>query len=100
MLERRAFLEVMYETLPDKSKIQFSKKITSFTESEEGIEVNFADGTCERGDIVVGADGVHSVVRQAMWDCANRLEPGLITVEEKKSRFRMETTETKPRQFH
>ena len=43
----------------------------------------FEDGACE-GDIVVDCDGVHSTVRQLMWENANRLSPGLITAIEKR----------------
>lgn len=84
LLERRALLEVLYETLPDKSKVVFNKHMMKTVESADGIEVFFADGTSEKGDIVVGTDGIHSVVREAMWERANAVEPGLITVEEKK----------------
>jgi len=35
--------------------------------------------------MVVGADGVHSKVREIMWDKANTAKPGMITVEEKRS---------------
>lgn len=84
LLERRAFLELLYDTLPDKSKILFNKQVTEVVESKDGVEVFFADGTSEKGDVVVGSDGVHSAVRQAMWDHANAAEPGTITVQEKK----------------
>ncbi|POR35297.1 FAD-dependent urate hydroxylase [Tolypocladium paradoxum] len=83
MLERRAFLETLYDTLPDKSRVHFNKKIEKIVENADGVEISFSDGTTERGDFVLGADGVHSVVRQAMWDHANTVEPGLITVDEK-----------------
>ncbi|PNY24071.1 FAD-dependent urate hydroxylase [Tolypocladium capitatum] len=83
MIERRALLETLYDTLPDKSRVHFNKKIEKIVENTDGVEISFADGTTERGDFVLGADGVHSVVRQAMWDHANTVEPGLITVDEK-----------------
>ena len=85
LLERRALLQVLYDTLPDKSKVVFNKGITKTVEGVDGVEIFFADGTSEKGDIVVGADGVHSAVREAMWDHANATSPGLITVEEKKA---------------
>ncbi|KAH7304208.1 FAD binding domain protein [Stachybotrys elegans] len=85
LLERRALLDVLYQTLPDKAKVHFNKKVVRTTETRDSVEVFFADGTSEKGDIIVGADGVHSVVREAMWDYANSVSPGLITVEEKKS---------------
>jgi 2-polyprenyl-6-methoxyphenol hydroxylase-like FAD-dependent oxidoreductase len=37
--------------------------LTSLHEKEDGVTVQFSDGTDERFDLVVGADGVHSTVR-------------------------------------
>ncbi|KAL4900544.1 hypothetical protein BDW74DRAFT_182630 [Aspergillus multicolor] len=85
LLERRALLETLYVTLPDKSKVVFNKEVEKIIEQATHIDVFFADGTSERGDLVIGADGVHSAVRQAMWERANSIEPGIITVDEKKS---------------
>ena len=48
----------------------------------------YCDGTSEKGDIVVGVDGVHSTVREKMWERADRLEPGIIDVKEKKGSVR------------
>ena len=38
--------------------------LTSIYEKEDGVTVCFSDGTEERFDLVVGADGVHSLVRE------------------------------------
>lgn len=84
LLERRGYLEVLWENLPDKPKVLFNKKVTDIVEDDNGIEVFLGDGTSERGDIVVGADGVHSTVREKMWERANLLEPGIIDIKEKK----------------
>lgn len=85
-MERRIFLEVLYDGLPDKSRILMNKSVKSVQEDEEGVEVFCDDGTSERGDLVIGCDGVHSKVRQTMWENAAKLEPGLITASEKKSK--------------
>lgn len=84
LLERRGYLEVLWQNLPDKSKVLFNKKVADIVEDDDGVEVFLSDGTSERGDIVIGADGVHSTVREKMWERANRLEPGIIDVKEKK----------------
>ncbi len=84
-MERRIFLEVLYDGLPDKSRILMNKSVKSVQEDEDGVEVFCHDGTSERGDIVLGCDGVHSKVRQTMWENAAKLEPTLITASEKKS---------------
>jgi salicylate hydroxylase len=42
--------------------IDLSRRATGFTESASGITLHFADGTTEKGDILVGADGLKSVI--------------------------------------
>ena len=54
-------------------------------DGEEEAYVELEDGSVERGDIVVGCDGVHSSVREAMWTIANKSIPGFISNEEKQS---------------
>ena len=51
--------------------------------SETGVRVITKDGEEFAGDIVVGVDGVHSVIRQEMWALADKLSPGLISDKEK-----------------
>lgn len=43
--------------------VHLNKKATRFEESEDGVELFFEDGTSAKGDILVGADGVKSIVR-------------------------------------
>ncbi|KAJ3288639.1 hypothetical protein HDU79_004684 [Rhizoclosmatium sp. JEL0117] len=47
------------------------KKFVSLEENENGVTANFEDGTSASGDFIVGADGVHSAVRRAIFgkDC-------------------------------
>ena len=63
-----------------------NKRVQSIQENEDGVEVFCHDGTSERGDLVIGCDGVHSKVRQTMWENAAKIDPGLITASEKKSK--------------
>ena len=51
--------------------------------SDTGVRVITKDGEEFAGDIVVGVDGVHSVIRQEMWALADKLSPGLISDKEK-----------------
>ncbi|KAI1816161.1 FAD/NAD(P)-binding domain-containing protein [Poronia punctata] len=44
--------------------IQWGKRATRVEHSHEGVEVHFDDGTSAKGDILVGADGVHSIVKK------------------------------------
>jgi len=41
-------------------------------EDRDGVEVVLDDGTVERGDMVLGCDGVRSQVREKMWELASQ----------------------------
>ncbi|KAI1463431.1 putative monooxygenase [Daldinia caldariorum] len=65
---RPLFIDALYQSLPDsfKARIKVNKHVTKVNISDDGVVVECADGTVERGSIVLGADGVHSRVRQCM----------------------------------
>ena len=44
--------------------IRLSHRAVGFTETDSGVELRFADGTSAKGDVLVGADGLKSVVRK------------------------------------
>ncbi|KAF2143952.1 uncharacterized protein K452DRAFT_224000 [Aplosporella prunicola CBS 121167] len=84
VLERRRFLEIMYEKLPDKSRVRAGVGVVDVIDSEDNVKAILADGTVEEGDLLIGCDGVHSLIRSFMWRNANAAIPGLITATEKK----------------
>jgi FAD dependent monooxygenase len=71
LFDRQACVTHLYDGLPDKSKIQTSKRLERIEHTETGVRVHLADGTIEEGDIIIGADGVHSTTRKLMWDYAS-----------------------------
>lgn len=76
-------LQVLYENIKDKSKVLTEKRITQIGVDEKGVKATMADGSTYEGDILIGADGIHSTVRQHMWDIANKTSPGYIPASEK-----------------
>ena len=89
-LARQELLALFYKHVPEKSKILPGKRVVKVIHSETGVRVITKDGEEFAGDIVVGVDGVHSVIRQEMWALADKLSPGLITDKEKQdSRLRL-----------
>ena len=60
---RRGFVLDLLRTGADPGQVRFGTTVTGLAETDDGIEVSFADSTTERYDLVVAADGVHSRVR-------------------------------------
>src|ERR1700753_309023 len=52
--------------VPDEC-VRLSHKLTGLDEVADGVRLTFADGTTAVADAVVGADGVHSVVRDILF---------------------------------
>jgi len=83
LLERQRLLSIIHENLADKSKIVLDKKVAKVEHRSDGVVVECKDGSRFEGDVLVGADGVFSKVRQEMWRLAEEAKPGLISAEEK-----------------
>ncbi|KAL0253203.1 hypothetical protein SLS55_010175 [Diplodia seriata] len=77
-VDRQMVLQVLYDRLEDKSKVLLSKKVAKVALAAGRVEVTAVDGSLFAGDILVGADGVHSFVRQEMWRIADEISPGYI----------------------
>lgn len=60
-----------------------NKRVSKIEHSSEGVTVFCTDDTVYKGDIVVGADGAHSIVRHEMWRHMDFVEPGLLPASEK-----------------
>ena len=50
-------------------RVAYGKRLTGFRDGSESIVASFADGTTAEGDVLLGADGIRSTVR-------NLLDPG------------------------
>ncbi|KAI1774429.1 FAD/NAD(P)-binding domain-containing protein [Hypoxylon cercidicola] len=74
---RPHFIEVLYQTLPDsaKERIKLKKHVVNVKVLDDGVSVECADGTVEEGSIIIGADGVHSRIRQCMQALAEGKSP-------------------------
>jgi len=73
--ERTKYLEVFYDKIKNKSKILLNKNITSVEQSDNGVTVKCDDGTSYHGDVLAGADGVRSKIREEMWRLAAQGSP-------------------------
>lgn len=75
-------LKILYENIKDKTKVLTSKRVDNVDFVEEGLVVKTTDGSSYHGDILVGADGIHSTVREEMWRLAHKMSPGWIAEDE------------------
>ncbi|KAK3201165.1 hypothetical protein GRF29_213g1344068 [Pseudopithomyces chartarum] len=57
----RAKRNVLRNWLCNHINVEYGKKAERIKETDDGVVVHFADGTSASGDVVVGADGVHSI---------------------------------------
>jgi salicylate hydroxylase len=55
-------LDVVNATIP--TAVELDCHVTSVVQGDDGVTVGLHDGRTVRADMVIGADGVHSVVRQ------------------------------------
>ena len=62
---RPTFHQFLVETLGEEN-VQLGSKLTRFEQDGEGVTAHFADGRTARGDVLVGADGLHSTVRSQL----------------------------------
>ncbi|KAF4626260.1 hypothetical protein G7Y89_g11898 [Cudoniella acicularis] len=72
---RQWFLKVLYDQLKNKDCIQLKSRVDHIKSIEGGIQVTTNDGKSYEGDFVLGADGIHSNVRQEMRRIADVTNP-------------------------
>ncbi|KAF9936882.1 hypothetical protein BGZ67_001899 [Mortierella alpina] len=66
ILDRPAFYAILLKNL--QSKIIYGKRVTTIEQNDNGATVRCADGSFYKSDIVVGADGAYSAVREHMYN--------------------------------
>lgn len=62
---------MMYDLLLSKvpsANIHMNSKVVSVNQGNDGVTVQCADGTTYSGDILIGADGAYSTVRQSLYE--------------------------------
>lgn len=60
---RGDFCRLMYDANKDRAKYVFGTSIKGLTNDHKAVQVDFDNGTTDRFDLVVGADGVYSRTR-------------------------------------
>jgi len=63
---RADLLSVLSEALPA-GVLQTGRRCVGAIQNESGIRVDFEDGSSIEGDVLVGADGIHSTIRRTLF---------------------------------
>ncbi len=66
VVHRAELLAWLLEAL-GKDRVQLGTTCTGFTQDATGVCVQFADGREARGDVLIGADGLHSTIRAQLF---------------------------------
>ncbi|KAI0147395.1 FAD/NAD(P)-binding domain-containing protein [Xylariaceae sp. FL1272] len=69
--DRRVFLDVLYGQLKQKEKVHCDSKVHHIEHLDKGVRVTTRDGQTHMGDIVIGADGIHSTIRKELYKTAD-----------------------------
>jgi 2-polyprenyl-6-methoxyphenol hydroxylase-like FAD-dependent oxidoreductase len=64
VVHRAELLDVLLAALGEEH-VRLGTTCVGFSQDEQGVNAHFADGTQARGDILIGADGIHSTIRSA-----------------------------------
>ncbi len=65
-IHRADLLNALRDRIPDDA-LALGKAAVDLNSNDDGCRIEFADGTSKTFDVVVGADGIHSAVRAALW---------------------------------
>ena len=62
MVPRRVLLDRLLAGFPGE-RIRCDSRVSALAATGDGVSVEFGDGTVAEGDVLIGADGLHSMVR-------------------------------------
>jgi 2-polyprenyl-6-methoxyphenol hydroxylase-like FAD-dependent oxidoreductase len=86
-LTRQELIQVLHDSFEDTSHIHVNKSVSGVQQGKDSVRVTTEDGSSYEGDLVVGADGVHSKVRAEMWSFHNSPELARVALREHKGTY-------------
>ncbi|KAH7344365.1 hypothetical protein BKA66DRAFT_375049, partial [Pyrenochaeta sp. MPI-SDFR-AT-0127] len=75
-VDRQMLIRILYDNLRDRTKVLTAKGVEQVEHVPGGVRVQTKGGDIFSGEILVGADGIHSTVRREMWRLADQTHPG------------------------
>lgn len=76
-LARSELSRLLFETVSGTCEVMFDDEIAGLTEQDDHVSVQFRHGRDRQFDLVIGADGLHSQVRQLAFGPEHRFEKRL-----------------------
>ncbi|KAH7056226.1 hypothetical protein BKA57DRAFT_522308 [Linnemannia elongata] len=67
IIARPKYYEIMLKKVPS-HKVHFSKRVLDISEKDDKVTVHLANNETVEGEIVVGADGAYSTVRERLYE--------------------------------
>ena len=86
-INRQTLLKSLYNSVSRKERLLVGKRVSRVDCNQDRIVAQCKDGTSYEGAVIVGADGVHSMVRQEMWRHMDLKKPGVISDVERHSEY-------------
>ena len=77
-VDRATLRQILLAGVED--RIQFGKRLVRYEEHAGGVVAYFEDGTKAEGDVLVGADGIRSTVREQRAPHAETMNSGVIAI--------------------
>jgi len=74
-IHRADLLALLVEQLPP-GTVLTGHRCADFSQDASGATAGFADGTTASADVVIGADGIHSVLQGSRWSRRSPSSPG------------------------
>ena len=75
-IQRQMLVQALYDNLRCKHKVLVQKRLVQVQPLEHGVQAITKDGSTYTGDIIIGADGMHSAVRKQMHILGNTQSSG------------------------
>lgn len=66
-IHRATLHQILLNQLSD-VPIHLNKKVKTLRQSENGIRIEFEDGTLHQANVLIGADGIHSAIRKSIFE--------------------------------
>ncbi|KAJ6007764.1 hypothetical protein N7540_011740 [Penicillium herquei] len=84
-LDRCTLIQILYDNIEQKDKILTSERVTSIENHPSHVSITTKSGKTFTGSILVGGDGIHSTVREKMWEEAKKSDPAWFDPSEKEA---------------